>query len=134
MKALSVKQPWAGLIAAGRKTIETRTWLTNYRGDLLICAGVSRSRSDESRAVEPAPDERFGVALCVVRLVECRPMTPADETAACCKIYPRAWAWVIEDVRPIEPVPVRGRLQLFDVDMAIGIPNRRAATGLGGPT
>jgi len=31
MKTLTVRQPWANLIASGRKTIETRTWSTNYR-------------------------------------------------------------------------------------------------------
>lgn len=40
MKALSVKQPYADLIACGRKTIETRTWKTNYRGPLLICSSL----------------------------------------------------------------------------------------------
>ena len=41
MIALSVKQPWASLIASGRKQIETRVWSTPYRGPLLICAGQS---------------------------------------------------------------------------------------------
>jgi len=40
MKAISVKQPWAALIGAGVKTIETRVWKTYYRGDLLICASA----------------------------------------------------------------------------------------------
>lgn len=30
MKALPVKQPWANMIATGEKTIETRTWPTDY--------------------------------------------------------------------------------------------------------
>jgi len=38
MKALSIKQPWAYLIAAGIKDIENRTWKTNYRGKFLIHA------------------------------------------------------------------------------------------------
>ena len=29
MKALSLRQPWASLIADGRKTIETRSWMPN---------------------------------------------------------------------------------------------------------
>ena len=37
--ALSVKQPWAALLAAGRKTIEIRTWGTRFRGPVLIHAG-----------------------------------------------------------------------------------------------
>lgn len=40
--ALSVRQPWADRIARGIKTIELRTWRTNYRGPLLICAASKR--------------------------------------------------------------------------------------------
>jgi activating signal cointegrator 1 len=39
VKALTIRQPWASLIAAGVKTIETRGWRTSYRGDILIHAG-----------------------------------------------------------------------------------------------
>lgn len=45
MKGLSLWQPWASLIATGAKRYETRSWATNYRGPLLICAakgGLSR--------------------------------------------------------------------------------------------
>jgi hypothetical protein len=38
MKAISLWQPWASLIATGAKTIETRSWETKYRGPLVICA------------------------------------------------------------------------------------------------
>lgn len=38
MKALSLWQPWASLIAVGHKTIETRSWTTSYRGPLAITA------------------------------------------------------------------------------------------------
>lgn len=38
MKALSLWQPWASLIAIGAKRIETRHWATNYRGPLAIHA------------------------------------------------------------------------------------------------
>lgn len=39
MKALTLHQPWASLIAVGVKTIETRSWATKYRGPLAIHAG-----------------------------------------------------------------------------------------------
>jgi hypothetical protein len=103
VKALSVKQPWANLIASGKKTIETRTWATEYRGDLLIVS---------SRKPEIAP---AGYAVAMVKVVDCRPMTERDEPAARCRKYEGAWAWVLGDVRRIEPFPVRGRLRLFDV-------------------
>jgi hypothetical protein len=39
-KALSIMQPWAWLIVNGWKDIENRSWRTNYRGPLLIHAGL----------------------------------------------------------------------------------------------
>ena len=39
MKALSIKQPWAWLIASGYKDIENRIWSTFYKGRIYIHAG-----------------------------------------------------------------------------------------------
>lgn len=36
MKAISIKQPWAGLILFDGKDVENRTWSSSYRGPLLI--------------------------------------------------------------------------------------------------
>lgn len=36
--ALSVRQPWASLLAIGAKRFETRSWHTHHRGPLLIHA------------------------------------------------------------------------------------------------
>jgi hypothetical protein len=107
VKALSVKQPWANLIAEGEKTIETRTWATDHRGELLI---VSSREPD----IPPA-----GYALAVATLVECRPMSVLDEPAARCRKYPRAYAWVLENIRRIkQPFPVQGQRHLFEVDVS----------------
>lgn len=38
MKAITLTQPWATLVAVGAKRIETRGWKTNYRGPLAIHA------------------------------------------------------------------------------------------------
>ncbi len=38
MRALSLTQPWAQLVALGAKRIETRSWSTRYRGPLAIHA------------------------------------------------------------------------------------------------
>jgi hypothetical protein len=102
MKALSVKQPWANMIASGEKTIETRRWPTCYRGDLLVV-------SSRSPHIPPA-----GYGLAIVTLVDCRPMTRADEAGACCTLYLDAYAWVLKNVRRIKPFPVKGRLGVFD--------------------
>lgn len=46
MKALSVKQPWASLIAHGIKDIENRTWKTNFRGKIYIHSTVKGANVD----------------------------------------------------------------------------------------
>ena len=38
MKVISIKEPFATLIMNGDKKIETRSWKTNYRGELFIHA------------------------------------------------------------------------------------------------
>lgn len=38
MKALTLTQPWATLIACGAKRIETRSWATDFRGRIAIHA------------------------------------------------------------------------------------------------
>ena len=40
MKALTLTQPYATLVAIGAKRIETRSWATSYRGPLAIHAGA----------------------------------------------------------------------------------------------
>ena len=41
MKTITIKQPFATLIAEGYKEYEFRTWKSSYRGDILIHAGKS---------------------------------------------------------------------------------------------
>jgi predicted transcriptional regulator len=48
MKCLSLKQPFADLLALGEKTIELRKWNTKFRGEFLIHA----SKNIDSDACE----------------------------------------------------------------------------------
>jgi len=57
----------------------------------------------------------LGFALCTANLVDCRAMTKADEKDACCKVYPRAVAWILSDIKQIQPFRVKGQLGLFGV-------------------
>jgi hypothetical protein len=41
VKALSLRQPWAWLVAAGIKDVENRTWSTKFSGRFYIHAGKS---------------------------------------------------------------------------------------------
>ncbi len=106
MKAISIKQPWASLIAAGIKTMEIRQWPTDHRGPLLIVS--SRRPIIEGH--------RHGEALCVVTVAGCRKMTRDDIPFACVKeMFFDHYAWQLKDVRLIEPFGVMGQLRLFDV-------------------
>jgi hypothetical protein len=107
VKALSVHQPWASLIASGKKTIEVRSWRTTYRGPLLICATKRRHGDDPT-----------GVAVAIANLLEVRRFQPSDVPLACVKGSPIDYAWVLNDIRPIKPFPVTGNLGVFVVAAA----------------
>lgn len=115
MKALCVKQPWAKLIAEGKKTIETRTWLTKYRGPLVIVSSKTPDYDALAHFGIKKEDCLYGVAVCVSNLVDCREMNFSDETSACCDVYDGAFSWFLEDVKPIAPLSIKGQLGLFDV-------------------
>lgn len=117
--ALTVRQPWAWAIASGLKTIENRPRRIIHRGDLLIHAGQRRfdpaGLSDEQRAWFPelprAEDLAYGQLVALARVVDCVPYAKV-------KGQPFAegpWCWILEDVRPIVPVPWMGSLSLFYV-------------------
>lgn len=52
MKAISLWQPWASLIAIGAKQIETRHWAIGYRGLLVIHAAKIRTDADQVEAMQ----------------------------------------------------------------------------------
>ena len=114
MKALSIKNPWAGWICNELKTIETRTWEVNYRGDLLICCSKT---FDENVPKGMFDKECYitGKAICVVELYDIVRMTEEHQTKAMCNIYNGAFAWRLRNVRKIEPIEVIGQLGLFNV-------------------
>lgn len=94
MKALTLTQPYASLIAIGAKTIETRDWATKYRGPLAIHAGkglgpvggrrgmfrlcntspfaevLDAAAIWHTTAIDHLP---YGAIVAVVELVDCRP-------------------------------------------------------------
>jgi len=111
MKAISLYQPYASLIASGKKTIETRRWFTRYRGDLLIVSTLKP-------VVAGLP---CGKALCIVEVFDCVPMRPAHEGQACCEWYAGAWAWRLRNIRQIEPFAVKGGRGFYDVKIPMPV-------------
>lgn len=107
VKAISIKQPAASKIARSEKTIEVRTWYTSYRGPILIVSSKSPSNQGPT-----------GVALAIVDIADCRPMTAVDEAAACCESESSWFSWVLTNVRTIaDPFAVRGQLGMYEVEL-----------------
>lgn len=71
MKVITLKQPWASLVANGYKIYEFRSWKTNYRGEILIHAGCGVDKE----CLEKVKD--YGISfpkkkiLCKVVLEDC---------------------------------------------------------------
>lgn len=104
LKALSVKYPYASMIADGSKTIETRWWRTKHRGPLVICSTKDYVLNKPGRA------------LVVVDLIDCRPMTPDDTYAAGdVPYFEKLYAWVLGKREKIKPFPVRGMPGIFTI-------------------
>lgn len=89
MKALTIHQPWATLLALGFKAWETRGWATTYRGPVMIHAGLEWTKLQRQllqgqpfsqrlhtiplRWVEPCPR---GAVLALADLEQCIEITP----------------------------------------------------------
>ena len=109
MKALTIGSDWMTCYLTGQKTIECRTCQTDYRGDIVLCSNAKRIR-----------DTIPGHALMIARLADIQPfrrkhlkgayMLPSDMPS-------HAFAWIFEDFRLIRPVPVKGKLSLWDLDI-----------------
>lgn len=137
MKAISIWQPWASLIALGHKRIETRGWSTGHRGPLLIHAAKKWDDTIEQMChglrielglcgiTDPASLPR-GVAVCVVDLLSCRAvedLPPGSTNArerALGDYSPGRFAWQLGNVRRFRVTPqVIGKQGLFDVPDSI---------------
>ncbi len=130
MKAISIRQPWATLIAQGTKTIEVRSWQTNYRGPLLIVSGLNpfeglkKFKETDSEGRHKVEDELFddlkflyfGHAICICELYEIEPFARRHEKAALCPYYPDLFAWHIRNIQPVKPVSIKGKLNFFEVE------------------
>lgn len=67
MKALTIWQPWASLIACGAKRYETRSWPTKYRGPIAIHAAVKDPNKlplQGKEALERAVREEIDAGRC----------------------------------------------------------------------
>ena len=71
MKVLTLKQPWASLVANGYKVYEFRTRKTNYRGEILIHAGCGVDKEWLNKVKDYGIDFPKKKILCKVVLEDC---------------------------------------------------------------
>lgn len=145
IKCLSVKQPWAGLLVAGIKTVENRTWMREAQGQIAICASEKPEHKDVFREVKhklnklgiPYPAELCGINGVCVGVVEHvgtawlkdgKPWTDVPKNKGLMRLSPdalRVWwddeqyGWVMRTPKIIEPVPVKGQLGIYIRDIKI---------------
>jgi activating signal cointegrator 1 len=91
VKAITLQQPWATLVAIGAKRIETRCWRTHYRGPLAIAASAKQGKEGRELMGDPQcygamqlysasrywggmAGNPYGSVIAVCNLVECLPM------------------------------------------------------------
>lgn len=136
MKAISLLQPWASLVVMGLKKIETRSWSTKHRGELLIHA--SSGKAGRLLALEPPfstyiqfDQLPFGAIIGRVLLtdvVKIEELLLSGPTINQLTLEERAfgdytggrYAWLLEDpVAFDKPVPVGGTLGLWEYSGAM---------------
>jgi hypothetical protein len=115
-RVLSIRQPWAALILAGKKNVENRSWETLWTGPFLIHAG--KKVDDEFTTWEIAQEHGFetldlptGAYLGTARLVGVH-----REQNGCCSPWGDRgqYHWVVEDAQALpRPLPGPGRLGLY---------------------
>ena len=117
MKALSIRQPYAWLIANGHKDIENRDWPTKFRGRVLIHAGVTypkRDYADDAVTYRrhygsyPEREEMIGGIVGVATIVDC--VTSCES-----KWFNGRYGFVLADAKPLPFVPCKGALSFFDI-------------------
>lgn len=134
MKAVSLTQPWATLVATGAKKLETRSWRTYHRGPLVIHA--ARRFHNAARAVcytEPFAEtlqragfyEAFelptGAIVGIVTLIGCistgqalEGIDPAEHAFGDYRTGRFAWQ-LTQAVQLAQPIACKGALGLWTV-------------------
>jgi len=115
MLGLSIRQPWVDAILYHGKNIENRTWRTNYRGLIFLHASKNICGQDDFDFVEstskislpPRTEIQTGGIVGVATLVDC--VTEYDSPW-----FFGPYGFVLEQVKPVQFIPLRGRQSLFE--------------------
>ncbi|MEP6754446.1 MAG: hypothetical protein ABJA67_03010 [Chthonomonadales bacterium] len=140
MKAITIYNPWAMLIALSYKQYETRAWWANYRGKIAIHAGLSKEFLPSPAGVEEFASllgidesvagkiiklnaETLGHVVAVAELVDCVRSEKlrseiSDREHHLGDYSDKRYGWKLINIVPIKPVKVRGQQGLWDIDLA----------------
>ena len=119
IKALSVRQPWAWLLANGHKNVENRSWPTSHRGDTLIHASKVfdadgllwvQATFPELRPLLPAQYDMGGI-VGIASIVNC-------VQASTSPWFFGPYGFAMHGARPLPFVPCVGQLGFFPVPMS----------------
>ena len=134
MKALSLRQPWAWLVASGIKDVENRTWPTKRRERIYIHAGgsseikvqglgeawiLSRLTAGQVTDYRNARLDR-GAIIGEVTITDCKFRFP-DENANLYSKWAEPGLYGFKLANPIlyeTPIPCRGALGFFEPDLS----------------
>lgn len=131
MKAITLTQPWATLVAIGAKQFETRSWRTHYRGRLAIHAAKNYPAwAQKLAASEPfasalaqapsvlRPQDCLGMVICTCELESCDStdqLWVSDKERLFGDYSPGRYAWLL--VHPVAlalPIAASGALGLWE--------------------
>lgn len=125
MKVLTLKQPWATLVAEGIKKYEFRSWKIKYRGKVLIHAGIGIDK-DEMKKFENMdlefPSKRI---LAEVEIEDCLELDDDlnqkiinENNIAYGSKYRAGYAWKLKNVKKLDiNKEINGKLGLWNIDL-----------------
>jgi len=124
VKCLSISQPFADLIVSGKKSIELRSWNTNYRGEFLIHAPL-KIRIEDSKRLKINKKFVTGAIIGKVQLYDVKKYNSIKEIKsdqkfhfASKKFQNKMFGFLLKNAKPFRiPIPLKGQLGFFDVDM-----------------
>lgn len=113
LPALSIVAPNGMRIAQGIKTLEVRSWKPEHLPlkDLVIV--------ENKNYLTEAEAEESGVAVAMVDIDSIHPWREDEIELAAASYWEEGyWAWVIHNVRPLDPsVPVMARRKIYFIEM-----------------
>lgn len=125
MKVLTIKQPWASLIINEYKKYEFRSWKTNYRGKILIHAGLNIEKDMLERFKEYGLKYTKGAIIGEAEITDCvlvdknfnEELRKINSIVYGKSNHTEKYAWKLENIKKYEnPIYIKGKLGLWNYE------------------